>query len=90
MGGGDVFISCFFTFYLVPLSSQSFSFISFTISSISFFPFSGKRHRMTHKGRCVVKPQNNQLTNMVYVLDPNNSVIKRLWCIGHLNSIYLS
>ena len=48
--GGDVFISCFFTFIPVPLSSLSISFISSTISSISFLPFSGRRHKMTHKG----------------------------------------
>ena len=34
----------------VPLSSLSLSFISSTISSISFLPFSGRRHKMTHKG----------------------------------------
>ena len=36
------------------------SFISSTISSISFLPFSGRRHKMTHKGWRVVKPQHNQ------------------------------
>ena len=36
------------------------SFISSTISSISFLPVSGRRHKMTHKGWCVVKPQHNQ------------------------------
>ena len=40
---------CFFTFIPVPLSSLSLSFISSTISSISFLPFSGRRHKMTHK-----------------------------------------
>ena len=29
-------------------------------SSISFLPFSGRRHKMTHNGWCVVKPQHNQ------------------------------
>ena len=51
---------CFFTFIPVPLSSLSFSFISFAISSVSFLPFSGRRHKMTHKGWRVVKPQLNQ------------------------------
>ena len=37
------------------------SFISSTISSISFLPVSGRRHKMTHKGSCVVKPQHNQI-----------------------------
>ena len=50
---------CFFTFVAGPLSSLSLSFISSTISSISFLPFSGRRHKMTHKGWHVVKPQHN-------------------------------
>ena len=33
---------CFFTFIPVPLSSLSLSFISLTISSIPFLPFSGR------------------------------------------------
>ena len=37
------------------------SFISSATSSISFLPFSGRRHKMTHKGWRVVKPQHNQL-----------------------------
>ena len=44
--GGECFISS----VPVPLSSLSLSFISSTISSISFLPFSGRRHKMTHKG----------------------------------------
>ena len=36
------------------------SFIPSTISSISFLPVSGRRHKMTHKGWCVVKPHHNQ------------------------------
>ena len=48
-GGGDVFISCvsllpfLFSFFPVPI-------ICSTISSVSFLPFSGRRHKMTHKG----------------------------------------
>ena len=45
----------FFTFSPVPLSSQSFSFISSTMSSISFFPLSWRRDKMTHKGWRIVK-----------------------------------
>ena len=50
-GGGDVFISSvnFFTLIPVPLSSWFLSFISSTIASISFLPFSRRRHKMTHK-----------------------------------------
>ena len=60
-GRGDCFnFFYFFTFIPVPLSSLSLSFISSTISSIYLLPFSGKRHKMTHKGRRVVKLQNNQ------------------------------
>ena len=36
------------------------SFISSAISSISLLPLSGRRHKMTHKGWRVVKPQHSQ------------------------------
>ena len=58
--GGCFYFFFFFTFIPVPLSFLSLSFISSTISSISFLPFSGRRHKMTHKGWHVVKPQLNQ------------------------------
>ena len=48
--GGMLYFFCFFTFILVRLSYLSLSFISSTISSISFLPFSRRRHKMTHKG----------------------------------------
>ena len=47
--GEGFYFFCFFTFIPV-LSSLSLSFISLTISSIPFLPFSGRRHKMTHKG----------------------------------------
>ena len=50
----------FLTFITVPFSSLSLSFISCTISSISFLPFSGRRHKMAHKSWRVVKLQRNQ------------------------------
>ena len=54
---------CFFTFInFLFLSFLSLSFISSTTSSVSLPPFSGRRHKMTHKGWLVVKPQRNQLT----------------------------
>ena len=49
-GRGECFYFCFFPFIPVPFSSLSLSFISATISSISFLPFSGKQHKMTHQG----------------------------------------
>ena len=58
--GECFYFFCFFTFIPVPLSSLSLSFISSTLSSISFLPFSGRRHKMTLKGWRVVKPQHNQ------------------------------
>ena len=58
--GGMFLFFCFFTFIPVPFSSLSLSFFSSNISSICFLPFSGKRHKMTHKGWGVVKPQHNQ------------------------------
>ena len=42
-GKGRVGNVLFFTFILVPLSSLSLSFISSTVSSVSFLPFSGRR-----------------------------------------------
>ena len=59
----------FFTFIPVPPSSLSLSFISSTISSISFPPFSGRRHKMIHKGRRVVKPQHNQNTFLRFPIE---------------------
>ena len=59
VGGGGGYCFCFFAFIPAPLSSLSLSSISCTISSISFLPFSGRRHKMTHKGLRVVKPQRN-------------------------------
>ena len=47
------FHSCSFFF-------PSLSFSSSTISFISFLPFSGRWHKMTHKGWHVIKPQHNQ------------------------------
>ena len=42
-GGGECFyFSCFFAFIPVPLSSLSLSFVSPTVPSISFLPFSGR------------------------------------------------
>ena len=50
-GRGECFyFFCFFPFIPVPLSSLYLSFISSTISCISFLPFSGRQHKMTHKG----------------------------------------
>ena len=46
-GGGGMFLFLLFLhFHSCSLSSLSLSFIS----SISFLPFSGRRHKMTHKG----------------------------------------
>ena len=55
---------CFFIFIPVPLSSLFFSFISSIISSVSFHPFSGRRHKMTQKGCRVVNPQHNQSSHV--------------------------
>ena len=54
---GECFYFCFFTFIHFPLSSLSLSFIS---STISLLPFSGRQHKMTHKGWRVVKPHHNK------------------------------
>ena len=54
--GGCFQFFCFFTFILV----ISYLFLSFIFSTISFLPFSGRWHKMIHKGWHVVKPQHNQ------------------------------
>ena len=48
--GACFYFFCLFPFIPVPLSSLSLAFISSTVSSISFLPFSGRQHKMTHKG----------------------------------------
>ena len=59
-GRGECFhFFYFFTSIHVPLSSLPLSFVSSTISSISLFPLSVRRHKMTNKGWRVVKPQHN-------------------------------
>ena len=45
------------SFFPVPLSL-----VSSTISSFYFLPFSGRRHKMTHKNWRVFKPHHNQFT----------------------------
>ena len=57
---GNIFISSVSSLSFLFLSSLSLSLISSTISSITFLPFSGRRHKMTQKGWRVVKPQHNQ------------------------------
>ena len=55
-GRGGMFL---FLLFLPFHSCSSFfpvAFISSSISSIYFLPFSGRRHKMTHKGWCVIKP----------------------------------
>ena len=50
-GRGECFyLFCFFSFIPVPLSFLTLSLISSTISSVSFLPFPGRGHKMTHKG----------------------------------------
>ena len=62
-GRGGMFLFLLFlhfhscsSFFPVPLPCPCSS----TLSSISFLPFSGRRHKMTLKGWRVVKPQHNQ------------------------------
>ena len=66
MGRGGMFnFFCVFIFIHFPLSPLSLSFIS-TVSSISLLPFSGRRHKMAHKGWRVVKPQHNLQVNKTH------------------------
>ena len=59
--GESFYFFCFFPLIPVRLSSLPLCFISSTISFISSLPYSGRRHKMTHKGWRVVKPQHNQI-----------------------------
>ena len=66
----NVFISSVSSLSLIFLFTPCSS-LSFIISSISFLPFSGRWHKMTHKGWRVVKPQHNQ------------SILKLNGCFNH-------
>ena len=82
--GGNVFYFFrFFSFIPVPLSSLSLSFISSNITSISFLPFSGRRHKMIHKGLHVIKPQHNQSVS-VYICTVMRSIHATKKCPGLL------
>ena len=67
-GRGGMFLFLLFlhfhscsSFFPVPLFHLLYSlFCPSTLSSVSFLPFSGRRHKMTLKGWRVVKPQHNQ------------------------------
>ena len=60
-GRGECFyFFCFFPFIPVSLSSVSLSFISSTISYISFLPSSGRQYKMILKSWHTNKPQHNQ------------------------------
>ena len=49
--------------------SPPLSFISCTVFSFCLLPFSGRWHKMTYKGWCVIKPQHNQsITSNVGIL----------------------
>ena len=63
-GRGGMFLSLLFLHFHSCFSFfLSLSFISSTISSISFLPFSGRRHKMTHTSWRVVKVQLSQSVN---------------------------
>ena len=62
--GGMFLLFLFLHFHSFSSFSPVPLFHSSTISSISFLPFSRRRHKMTHKGWCVVKPQHNQSVSL--------------------------
>ena len=86
-GWGRMFyFFCFFTFIPVPLSSLPLSYISPTISSMSFLPFSGRWHKMTHKGWCVAKPQHSLFKKaLIRFAKSMNNIIAILY---HCNYVY--
>ena len=74
LGGALVLLSFLFLFLPCPsLSSPLLSLLSLsTISSISFLPFSGRQHKMTHKGWHVIKLQHSQSIYTYYTPDIRN------------------
>ena len=59
------------SFFSVPLSSLS---LSPTSSTISFLPFCGRQHKITHKGWHVDKPKHNQSINWMYTASSGLSI----------------
>ena len=59
--GGWFYLFSIFTFIHFPFSPLSLSFTPSTISSIFLLPFSGRRHKINHKGWRVVKPHPNTI-----------------------------
>ena len=57
--GGRFLFLLFLNFIHFPISSLSLSFISSTDSSIFCLPFSGRRHKMTHRVDMLLKPNTN-------------------------------
>ena len=57
------------------------------ISSISFLPFSGRRHKMTHKGWRVVKPQHNQNNHTHLLFSANQITSSRLFIEIHILNV---
>ena len=81
--GECFYFFCFFTFIHFP-SPLSLSFISSTISSISPLPFSERRHKMTHKGWSVIKPQHNQSIHAVW----SESSLGTFWIAMHAKFLH--
>ena len=54
--GGMFLLLLFLHFHSCSSFFPALSFISSTVSSSSFLPFSGRRHKMTHKCGRVVEP----------------------------------
>ena len=89
--GEFFYFFCFFTFIPVPLSSLSLSFISSALFSISFLPFSGRWHKMTHKGWHVVKPQHNKIFFIFILIFPedNQHEMSKAFFLGKIRNIHL-
>ena len=80
--GGCFYFFCFFTFIPVPLSSLSLSFISSTISSTFFLPFSGRRYKMTHKVSLnpnTIKVQSLNRSALCVKKNQQNDILKHLF-----------
>ena len=66
-GKGWILLFLLFLHFISLFLPCPLSFISSTISSISFLPFSRRQHKMTSKGWYFVKPQHSQPTIKTWI-----------------------
>ena len=80
--GGCFYFFCFFNFIHVPLSSLFLSFISSTISSISFLPSSGRRHKWPTRVDVSLNP--NTIKTKIYTVYTGTCFGLQGWRVKHI------